>query len=78
LAGLRDQHPSNALWTIRLTSEFFRQFTQPTLYPVFLDLREILAVHTGCAAVGFAAPVGKQQDVLAVHLVMQGVEAIRG
>ena len=50
---------------------FFRQFTQPTLQPVRLDVRKALSIDTGCSAVGFAAPVGEQQDIFAVQPVAE-------
>ena len=45
-------------------------------HPVRLDVRKVLTVHTRCALVGAALGIGMRQDVLAVDLVVQGVEAI--
>src|SRR5215469_4856913 len=38
------------------------------------DVLEGLAVHSCCSAVGFAAFVGKGQNVFSIHLVVQSVE----
>jgi hypothetical protein len=58
--------------------QLLRQFVQPTLYTVRLDVLERLIVHSCCSAIGFAARVGECQNVLAVHLVVQGMEANAG
>ena len=63
---------------IRLLPELFRQFVQPLVRTVRLDVREALAVDPRCAAVGTAAHVGEPQNVAAVHLVVQGIEPIVG
>jgi hypothetical protein len=55
-----------------------RQFSQPPLDPICLDIREVLTIHTRCALVGAALGIGMRQDVLAADLVVQGVEAITG
>jgi hypothetical protein len=55
-----------------------RQFAEPPLHPIRLDVRELLAIHTRCALVGAALGIGMGQDVLAADLVVQGVEAIPG
>jgi len=51
------------------------QFVQPSLYSVRLDVLERLIVHSCCSAIGFAARVGECQNVLAIHLVVYGIEA---
>jgi len=71
-----DVHPSDRLGLICPTSEFFRQFVQPAVLAIFLDVPECLAVHPGRAVVGTAAIVGMLQDVPAVQLVIEGVEPI--
>ena len=73
-----DVHASDRLGSVRLVPEFFRQFVQPPVHAVRLDVREGLAVDPRCAAVGTAAGVGEPQDVAAVHLVVQRVEPIVG
>ena len=55
-----------------------RQFAEPPLHPIRLDVRELLTIHTRCALVGAALGIGMRQDVLATDLVVQGVEAIPG
>ena len=55
-----------------------RQFAEPSLHPIRLDVRELLSIHTRCALVGAALGIGMGQDVLAADLVVQGVEAIAG
>src|SRR5262245_62158431 len=57
---------------------FVRQFAQPLLHAVALDVLERLAVDARRAAVEEAAPVGDPQHIVAVHLVVQRVEAVRG
>ena len=65
-------------WSIRSTLQFFRQFVQPSLHPILLDVLEALTVHSCRSAIGFAAFIGKRQNVLPVHLVVQRVETKAG
>jgi len=58
--------------------QLLRQFVQPALFSVRLDVLERLIVHSCRSAIGFAARVGECQNVLAVHLVVQGVKAEAG
>src|SRR4029077_16847238 len=44
-------------------------------HPIRFDVREVLTIHTRCALVGEALGIGMGQDVLAVNLVVQGVES---
>jgi len=53
-----------------------RQFTQPSLQTVGFDVLKALVVHARRSLVGFAAVIGKSQDVFAVQLVIQGVETV--
>ena len=76
--GLRDEHSSDGIRSVGLLPERKRQFAEPPLHPVRLDVREVLTVHPRCALVGPALSVGMRQDVLAADLVVQGVEAIAG
>jgi hypothetical protein len=55
-----------------------RQFAEPPLHPVRVDIREVLTVHTRCTLVGAALGIGMRQDILTADLVVQGVEAIPG
>ena len=61
-----------------LLPERKRQFAEPPLHAVRLDIREVLTVHARCALVGAALGPGMGQDVLAADLVVQRVEAVAG
>ena len=74
--GLRDEHSSDGVRSVALLPERKRQFAEPPLHAVRLDIREVLAVHARCALVGAALGPGMGQDVLAANLVVQRVEAI--
>jgi hypothetical protein len=76
--GLRDEHSSDRVRSVGLLPESKRQFAKPPLQPIRLDVRKILTVHTRCALVGAALGIAMRQDVVAVDLVVQGVEAIAG
>src|SRR3974390_3401215 len=52
--GLRYKHSSDWLWPISLLPEGKRQFRQPSLDPIRLDIRKILAVDARRALVGAA------------------------
>jgi hypothetical protein len=47
--GLRYKHSSDWLWPVGLLPERKRQFRQPSLDPIRLDVRKILAVDAGRA-----------------------------
>ena len=64
--------------SVCLLPERKRQFSQPPLDPVCLDLRKVLAVDPRRPLVGAALGIGMRQNVLAADLVVQGVEAIAG
>jgi len=58
---------------------YTRQFSQPPLDPVCLDVRKVLAIDPRRPLVGAAAlGIGMRQNVVAADLVVQGVEAIAG
>jgi len=76
--GLRYVHSSDWLWPVRLLPERKRQFSQPPLDPVCLDVRKVLAVDPRRALVRAALGIGMRQNVVAADLVVQGVEAIVG
>jgi hypothetical protein len=61
--GLLDVDPSDRFRSILLLSECLRQFPEPALHPVRLDVGELLLVYPGCPLVGLAAAVGVLQDV---------------
>jgi hypothetical protein len=73
--GLRDEHSSDRVRSVALLSERKRQFTEPALHPVRFDLREVLLVYTRCPLVRAALRIGMRQNVLAVDLVVQSIEA---
>ena len=77
-AGLRDEHSSDGVRSVSLLPERKRQFAEPSLHPVRLDVREVLTVHTRCTFIGAALGVGVRQNVFAADLVVQGIEAIAG
>ena len=72
----RDEHTAHRVRSIRSLSQFGRQFVEPSVPPVRLDVLEGLAVHPRGAVVGATAQVGELQDVPAIHLVVQPVEPI--
>ena len=43
--------------------------------PVRLNIRKILTVHARRPPIGAALSIGMRQNVFAVHLVLQGIEA---
>src|ERR1700756_3267380 len=76
--GLRYIHSSDWLWPISLLPEGKRQFRQPPLDPIRLNVRKILAVDPRSALVRTALSIGMRQNVVAADLVVQSVEAIAG
>ena len=46
--------------------------------PVRLDIRELLSIHARRAPIGAALGIGSVKNILAVELVVQGIEAIAG
>jgi len=76
--GLRYKRSSDWLWPVGLLPERKRQFSQPSLDPVCLDVRKILAVDPRRALVGAALGIGMRQNVVAADLVEHSVEAIAG
>jgi hypothetical protein len=56
------------------TFQFLRQFVQPPLHTVLLDVLKCLVVHSGCSAIGFATFAGIHQNIPAAHLVVQRIE----
>src|SRR5215469_16687762 len=76
--GLRYEHSSDWLWPVSLLPERKRQFSQPSLDPVCLDVRKILAVDPRRAPVGAALGVGMGQNVVAADLVVPSVAALAG
>src|SRR5258708_30769645 len=62
--GLRYQHSSDRLWPVALLPERKRQFSQPPLDPMRVDVRKVLAVDTRCAPVGAALRGGTRRALL--------------
>ena len=73
---LGDVHPPDRRRTVRPALQLLRQFAQPPLQPIRLDVLERLPVHARRSLIGLAAVVGEGQHVLAVHLVVQRVEPV--
>src|SRR5215468_2436162 len=76
--GLRYKHSSDWLWPVSLLPERKRQFSQPSLDPICLDVRKVLTVDPRRALVRAALGIGMRQNVVAADLVVQSVEAIVG
>ena len=74
--SFRDGRATYGVRSIRSFSQFGRQFVEPSVAPVRLDVLEGLAVHPRGAVVGATAQVGELQDVPSIHLVVEGVEPI--
>ena len=71
---LADEHSSYRVRLVVFLRERKRQFPKPRLHAIRLDIRKVLSIPTRCATVGAALGPGVSQDILAVDLVVQGVE----
>src|SRR5215472_8816062 len=67
--GLRYKHSSDWLRSVGLLPERKRQFRQPSLDPVCLDVREVLAVDPRCALVRATLGISMRQNVVAADLM---------
>ena len=67
--GLRYIHSSDWLWPVSLLPERKRQFRQPSLDPIRLDVRKILAVDARRAPIRAALGIGMRQNVVAADLM---------
>ena len=56
--GFRYEHSSDGSRSISLLPERKRQFAEPSLHPIHLDIRELLTIHARCALVGAALGIG--------------------
>ena len=56
-------HPPHGLWSIGSTLQLLRQFVEPSLRAILLDVLKRLVVYSWCSAIGFAAFVGKLQHI---------------
>jgi hypothetical protein len=70
LARLGDMHPPDRLRAIPFRPQFFRQFVQPPLSPVRLDVLERLAIHARRTTIELADAVGVPEHIRPVHLVI--------
>src|SRR5947207_13016753 len=68
--GLRYEHSSDRLRSVGLPPERKRQFSQPPLDPISLDVRKVLAVYSRRALVGAALGIGIRQNILAADIVL--------
>src|SRR5438309_3188169 len=67
--GLRYEHASDRLRSVCLLPERKRQFSQPPLHPIRLDVRKVLTVHARCTLVGTALGIGMRQNILTADLM---------
>src|SRR5260370_19843943 len=74
-SGFGYVHPPHGKWLIGSAFQLLRQFVQPSLSSIRLDVLEGLAVDSCCSAIGSAAFIGECQDIFPVHLVVQRVES---
>src|SRR4051812_1569940 len=72
---LGDHHPPHRRGPVRLRDEVSAQACQPLLQPVRLDPLKRVPVHPRRAPVGAGERVGVTQDVRAMDLVVEQVEA---
>jgi len=80
LAGLflRDQNLSHRLWRVGPFPQVPRQFPEPPLHAVRLDIAEALPVDPGLTAIAAGQSPGLQKKVLPPNLVAQGMKAPSG
>ncbi|MDP8920786.1 MAG: hypothetical protein M3O00_18270, partial [Pseudomonadota bacterium] len=70
-----DHHPPHRLGSVCLRDQVFPEPGQPRLQPLRLDRREGHPVHPRRALVRTSQRIGVVQDVCAVNLVVEQVEA---
>ena len=74
--GLRYVHSSDRVRSVGFLPERKRQFAEPPLYAIRLNVRKVLTIYPRCALVGAALGIRVSQDVFTADLVVQRVEAI--
>ena len=74
----RDHHPPHRIGPVRLRDQFLAQARQPCFQALRLDLREGHPVHARSTRIGAGQPIGVTQDVLAINLVVEHIEAEGG
>jgi hypothetical protein len=74
----RDKHSSDRLRSVRFLPERKRQFAQPPLHTIRLNVREFLTIYARRTLVRAALSIGMRQNIFAVNLVVQRVEAVAG
>ena len=74
--GLWNQYPPHRLWSIRLAAQLLSDTGQPLSDAFPLDRLEALPIHSRRALIGPHQLIGMGQNILAVHLVVEQVEAV--
>src|SRR5690349_788676 len=72
---LRDHHPPHRCWSIRLLLQLFPDARQPLFEPLRFDRCECHPIYPRCAVVRTHQVIGVAQDVAAIDLVVEQVEA---
>src|SRR6266516_1275181 len=70
--GLGYEHSSDWSRSVSLLPESKRQFAKPPLYPIRVDVREVLTIHPRRALVRAALGIGMRQNILAADLCRTG------
>src|SRR5262249_59046810 len=73
--GFETHHPPHWVRPIRLRDQFLAQACQPLLQARRFDCREAHSIHTRCSRIESGQRIGVPQNVLAVNLVVEQVEA---
>src|SRR5271166_5408806 len=76
--GLRYVHSSDWVRSVGFLPERKRQFAEPQLYAIRLNVRKVLTIYPRCALVEAAPSKRMSQNILTADLVVQRVEAIVG
>jgi hypothetical protein len=74
----QDKDPSDHLRLVGFVPESLRQFPQPPLDAIGLNIVELLTLDSDCPAILATASVGELQDICSIDLVIQQVKAIVG